>query len=113
MIAALPLSAIPDADEALRAEVRSFARDAIKDVAPEIRARSWMGFSPEYSRALAARGWLGLSIRKEDGGQASDAEPFQSFREAAHAPSPLHTRDEPNPLGRNCRLDGKCGVKRR
>ena len=69
MIAPLPLAAIPDADEALRAEVRAFAREAVRDVAPEIRARSWMGFSPEFSRALAARGWLGLSIRKEYGGQ--------------------------------------------
>lgn len=69
MIATLPLSAIPAADEALRAEVRAFARDAVKGVAPEVRARSWMGFSPEFSRALAARGWLGLSIRKEYGGQ--------------------------------------------
>jgi alkylation response protein AidB-like acyl-CoA dehydrogenase len=65
----LPLSAIPAADEALRAEVRAFAREAVTGVAAEIRARSWMGFSPEFSRALAARGWLGLSIRKEYGGQ--------------------------------------------
>jgi len=68
MIESLPLATIPAEDEALRAEVRAFLKEALAGVPPEIRARSWMGYDAEFSRKLAARGWLGLTLPKEYGG---------------------------------------------
>ena len=69
MIHELPLVAIPEQDEALRLEVREFARRYVADMAPELRARSWMGFDAAFSRLMAERGWLGLTLPKEYGGQ--------------------------------------------
>ena len=65
-----PLSpaAIPPEDEALRGEIKAFLAAEIKDMPPERRARSWMGSDPTFSRALGARGWLGLSLPKRYGG---------------------------------------------
>lgn len=69
MIADLPLAQIPAQAEALREEVRAFARAYVADMRPEQRARSWAGFDAEFSRRLAARGWLGLTLPVEYGGQ--------------------------------------------
>lgn len=68
MIEPLSLTFIPPEDEALRAPVRAFLREALKHVPLETRARSWMGFDADFSRALAARGWVGLTLPKEYGG---------------------------------------------
>jgi len=73
MIGALPLAAIPPEDEALRPEIRAFLREAVGDIPPERRARSWMGFDPGFSRKLAERGWLGLTFPKEYGGAGRGA----------------------------------------
>ncbi|MCK8785344.1 acyl-CoA dehydrogenase family protein [Roseomonas sp. NAR14] len=70
MIGNLPLAIIPPEAEALRAEVREFLREALPDLPPDRRARSWMGFDADFSRRLAARGWVGLTLRKEYGGAA-------------------------------------------
>jgi alkylation response protein AidB-like acyl-CoA dehydrogenase len=64
----LPPAAIPPEDEALRAEVKAFLAEQLKDMLLERRARSWMGSDPAFSRALGARGWLGLSLPKRYGG---------------------------------------------
>lgn len=69
MINFLPPAVIPLEDEALRLPVRTFVRQAMAGMAPEVRARSWQGFDPELSRQLAQRGWLGLTLPKEYGGQ--------------------------------------------
>ena len=68
MIDTLELTAIPPEDEALRAEVRAFLADALDGLEPDERARSWMGFDAGFSRQLAARGWLGLTLPREFGG---------------------------------------------
>lgn len=68
MLTALPLSALPAADEALRPAIRAFLAEHVPGIPPEIRARSWMGFDAGFSRALAAKGWLGLTFPKEYGG---------------------------------------------
>jgi acyl-CoA dehydrogenase len=39
----------------------------------ELSARSWSGFDPEFSRALAAQGWIGLTLPREYGGGGLDA----------------------------------------
>ena len=69
MIHELPLVTIPAQDEAMRLEVREFARRYVDAMAPDLRARSWMGFDAEFSRQLAERGWLGLTLPREYGGQ--------------------------------------------
>lgn len=59
---------LPAGDEALREPVRAFLREELAGRPPEERARSWMGFDAEFSRALAARGWVGLTLPREYGG---------------------------------------------
>lgn len=68
MIDTLELTTIPSADEALRAEVRGFLADTLDGLEPDERARSWMGFDAGFSRQLAERGWLGLTLPREYGG---------------------------------------------
>lgn len=70
MIDTLELTAIPPEDEALRAEVRAFLADTLDGLEPDERARSWMGFDAGFSRQLAERGWLGLTLPREVGGAA-------------------------------------------
>jgi alkylation response protein AidB-like acyl-CoA dehydrogenase len=77
MISALPLTPIPSEAEALRQDVRNFIATNLKDVPADVRARSWMGFDADFSRAMAAKGWLGLSFPKQYGGGAQS--PFARF----------------------------------
>ncbi|MBO1112484.1 acyl-CoA dehydrogenase family protein [Bordetella petrii] len=70
MIDTLELTAIPAEDEALRAEIREFLAGSMAGVPADRRARSWMGFDADFSRALAARGWLGMTLPREYGGAA-------------------------------------------
>jgi alkylation response protein AidB-like acyl-CoA dehydrogenase len=37
-------------------------------VPAHVRARSWAGFDADFSRALAARGWVGITLPKALGG---------------------------------------------
>lgn len=71
------LAAVPAHAEAFREEVRSFLDEHLQPVAPEIRARSWTGFDADFSRRLAQRGWVGLTLPKAYGGGGLDA--FQRF----------------------------------
>jgi len=73
MIDTLELASIPAADEALREDVRAFLRDHLRDLPPHRRARSWGGFDAEFSRALAARGWVGITLPSEFGGGGGSA----------------------------------------
>lgn len=69
----LALTCIPAQDEALRAEVREFLAQATKDMPAHIRARSWGGYSTEFSRQLGARGWIGMTLPTEYGGGGRSA----------------------------------------
>jgi alkylation response protein AidB-like acyl-CoA dehydrogenase len=73
MLDTLTLTQIPPEDEALRAPVRSFLADALRDRPPEALARSWMAFDAEFSRALARQGWVGLTFPVEYGGGGRSA----------------------------------------
>jgi alkylation response protein AidB-like acyl-CoA dehydrogenase len=68
MIAPLDLAAIPQADEALRAPVRAFLAERLAGVPSAVRARSWMGFDADFTRDLARRGWVGLTLPQAYGG---------------------------------------------
>ena len=59
---------LPPEAEALRGEVRSFLHETLPKVKSEDRFASWNTFSPEFSRALGKRGWIGLTWPKEYGG---------------------------------------------
>ncbi|OWU80775.1 acyl-CoA dehydrogenase, partial [Oceanicola sp. 22II-s10i] len=56
------------AHETLRQEVRAFLATATAHMTPHDRAASWMGHDAEFSRKLAARGWLGMTMPKRLGG---------------------------------------------
>ena len=73
MLSPLPLSRIPDSAEALRPAVRAFLDEALAGRPTDRLARSWMGFDAEFSRALAARGWVGLTFPQQYGGGGKDA----------------------------------------
>lgn len=62
------LATIPPEDEALRAPVRAFLAKALRNVPPDVRSRSWLGFDSGFSRALAGAGWIGLTLPREYGG---------------------------------------------
>lgn len=76
-IGALDLIRIPPEDEALRDGIRAFLQETVESLAPDKRARSWMGFDADFSRQLAQRGWLGLTLPVEYGGAARG--PFARF----------------------------------
>jgi alkylation response protein AidB-like acyl-CoA dehydrogenase len=73
MIEPLTLTAIPEHAEALRPAVREFVKTYAEKVPLEQRARSWMGFDADFSRELAKRGWVGVTLPKEYGGAGLDA----------------------------------------
>ena len=73
LLSQLRLAALPPAALALRAEVRAFLADALEPAPPHVRARSWMGFDAAFSRRLAARGWVGVTLPAEYGGASLDA----------------------------------------
>lgn len=68
MIEPLALTFVPEQDEALRGPVRAFLDERLRGIPLETRARSWMGFDIEFSRALAKRGWVGLTLPPDYGG---------------------------------------------
>lgn len=69
----LRLAGIPPQAEAFRAEVKAFLAEHMPAAPADVRARSWMAFQPEFSRQLAARGWVGVTLPSEFGGADLDA----------------------------------------
>ena len=70
---ALTLTSIPPEDEALRAPVRAFLTDTMRGVPAHIRAKSWTGYDADFSRALARKGWLGITLPVKYGGGGRSA----------------------------------------
>jgi alkylation response protein AidB-like acyl-CoA dehydrogenase len=88
-----PPAALPDGAEALRQEVRAFLAERLAGRSPEARARSWTGVDFEFSRALGARGWIGMAFPKAyGGGDRSTLERYIVVEEllAAGAPVAAH-----------------------
>lgn len=67
------LTALPAGAAAFRQEVKAFLRDHLPALPPDVRARSWMGFDAGFSRALARRGWVGITLPAQYGGAGLDA----------------------------------------
>ena len=78
----------------LRAAVRDFLAGQLAAGGYRPRCDSWLsGFSPEFSRALAARGWVAMTWPRECGGhERSELERFTVNEEllAAGAPVAAH-----------------------
>jgi alkylation response protein AidB-like acyl-CoA dehydrogenase len=73
----LNLTSIPAEDEALRAEVRAFLSEAVREMPAHVRARSWGGYDAKFSRELGRRGWLGITLPKQYGGASRS--PFARY----------------------------------
>ena len=73
LLAAFRYAALPKSTDAFRQEVREFLRSSWTPPPPQVRAHSWMGFDAAFSRKLAARGWVGVTLPKEYGGASLDA----------------------------------------
>ncbi|RWU17164.1 acyl-CoA dehydrogenase [Pseudomonas alkylphenolica] len=73
LLDAFRLTALPAHAEAFRAEVKRFLRDHLPTVSADVRARSWTGFDAAFSRKLAQRGWVGLTLPSAYGGAGLDA----------------------------------------
>jgi hypothetical protein len=67
------LTRIPEEDENLREAVRDFLRETMDGVPAYQRARSWAGGDAQFSRKLAERGWLGLTMPAAYGGGGRSA----------------------------------------
>jgi len=61
---------LPPEAEILRAEVRDFLQRELAGYPPAKRAFTWTGWDPEFSRKVAARGWIGMTWPKAYGGAA-------------------------------------------
>lgn len=77
LLASFAPAALPPDAEALRAEVRAFLQTALAGRRPRDRARTWTAWDADFSRQLASRGWLGLTLPKAHGGQGLT--PFHRF----------------------------------
>ncbi|MFI2478462.1 acyl-CoA dehydrogenase family protein [Nocardia xishanensis] len=84
----------PHATDALRAEVRAFLAEQRAKGALDAAIDSWLtGWDEDFTRALAARGWLGMTVPTEYGGHGrSFVERFAVTEEllAAGAPVAAH-----------------------
>jgi alkylation response protein AidB-like acyl-CoA dehydrogenase len=81
---------LPPEARTLRAEVRAFLGETLKDRASVDRARSWSGGSREFSRRLGAQGWIGMTWPKRYGGrERSYAERYVVIEELLVAGAPV------------------------
>jgi Acyl-CoA dehydrogenase, N-terminal domain/Acyl-CoA dehydrogenase, middle domain len=62
------LASLPTEDEAVRPRIREFIARHVSGLSTDGRARSWQGFNADFSRALGAAGFLGLTLPTEYGG---------------------------------------------
>ena len=73
LLGQLRLADLPPQAEALRAQVQAFLAEHLPPAPPSRRARSWMGFDADFSRRLAQRGWVGVTLPARYGGAELDA----------------------------------------
>jgi alkylation response protein AidB-like acyl-CoA dehydrogenase len=71
------LAELPASDEDLRPQIRSLIERCTASMTLDQRARSWQGFDAQFSRALGAAGFIGLTLPRKYGGQ--DRGPFARF----------------------------------
>jgi alkylation response protein AidB-like acyl-CoA dehydrogenase len=69
----LQLAALPPEAEAFRQEVKDFLASELRTTPPDVRSRSWLAFDAGFSRKLAQRGWVGVTLPRHYGGAELDA----------------------------------------
>ncbi len=69
----LRLAALPPEAEAFRRQVKDFLARELPATPPDVRSRSWLAFDAEFSRKLAQRGWVGVTLPRQYGGAELDA----------------------------------------
>jgi len=60
---------LPPACESLRREVRAFIAEHRERFTCSVRAESWAGRDPEFTRLMAEKGWIGMTWPRKYGGQ--------------------------------------------
>ena len=73
LLSAFRLATLPAETNGFRAEVKAFLKSSFEPTPPDIRARSWLGFNAAFSKKLAARGWVGVTLPAQYGGANLDA----------------------------------------
>lgn len=73
LLSAFRYAALPEVTQGFREQVREFLHTSWEPASPQVRARTWMGFDADFSRKLAARGWVGVTLPREYGGASLDA----------------------------------------
>lgn len=61
---------LPPEALALRAQVREFLAPRAGAFSAHTKGLSWMGVDHDFSRAMAAEGWIGMTWPRAYGGQA-------------------------------------------
>jgi alkylation response protein AidB-like acyl-CoA dehydrogenase len=69
----LRLARIPPEAEAFRDEVKAFLARHLPRTPADVRSRSWLAFDAEFSRKLARKGWVGVTLPALYGGADLDA----------------------------------------
>jgi alkylation response protein AidB-like acyl-CoA dehydrogenase len=81
---------LPPETAALRLEIREFLSDALSELSPAVRARTWMAASRDFTRRLGARGFIGMTWPKKYGGhERSMAERYVVIEELLVAGAPV------------------------
>lgn len=84
-----PYPEMPEHEAALRQEVRIFLDEHSSGWTALDRARSWIGFDRAFSRAVAERGWIGMSWPKPYGHGRSQVERYIVVEEMLAAGAPV------------------------
>ena len=70
--------------------MRDFLAEAMADIPPARRNRNWSGASPEFSRKLGERGWIGMTWPRQYGGhERSMLERYVVLEELLAAGAPV------------------------
>ena len=70
----IPVIELPKETEELRKEIRQFVREEIEKGSFEPKCDCWLsGFSPEFSKKMGERGWIGMTWPTKYGGQGRSA----------------------------------------
>lgn len=74
----------------LRREVREFLAENMEHLPAGERARTWHGLDAEFSRKVGARGWIGMTIPKSNGGHGrTTLERYVVLEEMVSAGAPV------------------------
>jgi alkylation response protein AidB-like acyl-CoA dehydrogenase len=85
-----PLRDLPPETEVLRREVREFLAEELHDFPARKRAFTWSGFDLDFSRKVAKRGWIGMTLpRRYGGGERSAFERYVVLEEMLTAGAPV------------------------